>query len=298
MTITTTWPLKLSRGGHKPTDNKACLLEAVAYVAGEPWSDRPACASPVLITYGQRLNDVLPDDLRQQLIPFIPRIVGTAGDGKDERRSYLALDWLTRTWLPAWLRLVPACVSDADAIAGLPPVVDLESAALVGEAVRAAVIGARAAWGAAGDAAGAAARDAAQGAARAAAQGAAGAAAQDAAGAAAWAAARAAAQGAARVAAQGAAGAAARAAARAAAQGAAGAAARDAARAAARDAARAAAWDAAGAAAWAAVRAAAWDAAGAATWDAAGAATQAALAPTVTELQTSAIALLGTMIEA
>jgi hypothetical protein len=274
MTITTTWPLKLSRGGHKPTDNEACLLEAVAYVAGEPWSDRPACASLVLITYGQRLNDVLPDDLRQQLIPFIPRIVGTAGDGKDERRSYLALDWLTRTWLPAWLRLVPACVSDADAIAGLPPVVDLESAALVGEAVRAAVIGARAAWGAAGDAA----RDAAQGAA--------GAAARDAA------------QGAARVAAQGAAGAAARAAARAAAQGAAGAAARDAARAAARDAARAAAWDAAGAAAWAAVRAAAWDAAGAATWDAAGAATQAALAPTVTELQTSAIALLGTMIEA
>jgi hypothetical protein len=28
MTITTTWPLKLSRGGHKPTDNQACLLEA------------------------------------------------------------------------------------------------------------------------------------------------------------------------------------------------------------------------------------------------------------------------------
>jgi hypothetical protein len=230
MTITTTWPLKLSRGGHKPTDNQACLLEAVAYVAGEPWSDQPACASPVLITYGQRLNDVLPDDLRQQLIPFIPRIVGTAGDGKDERRSYLALDWLTRTWLPAWLRLVPACVSDADAIAGLPPVVDLESAALVGEAVRAAVVGARAAWAAAGAAVWAAAWDAAGAAAG------------------------------------------------------------------------AAAWDAAAAAAWAAVRAAAWDAtgaaAGAAAWDAAGAAVRAALAPTVTELQTSAIALLDTMIEA
>jgi hypothetical protein len=252
----------LSKGGHRPEDGAGCLLEAVAYVAGEPWSDRPACASPVLITYGQRLNDVLPDDLRQQLIPFIPRIVGTAGDGKDERRSYLALDWLTRTWLPAWLRLVPACVSDADAIAGLPPVVDLESAALVGEAVRAAAVGARAAWAAAWDAAWAAARDAAGAAAR----DAAGAAARDAA----WDAARAAAW--------------------------------DAARAAARDAAWDAAWAAARDAAGAAARAAAWDAARAAAWDAAGAAARdaagAALAPTVTELQTSAIALLDTMIEA
>jgi hypothetical protein len=234
----------LSKGGHRPEDGAGCLLEAVAYVAGEPWSDRPACASPVLITYGQRLNDVLPDDLRQQLVPFIPRIVGTAGDGKDERRSYLALDWLTRTYLPAWLRLVPACVSDADAIAGLGPVVDLESAALVGEAMRVAAVNARAARAAAG--------------------------ARDAAGAVAGAAARAAARAAA-----GARDAAVGAAARAAARAAAGA----------RDAAF-------GAAAGAVAGPAARDAAGAAGWDAAGD----ALAPTVTQLQSSAIALLDTMI--
>ena len=65
-------------------------------------------------------------------------------------------------------------------------------------------------------------------------------------------------------------------------------AARDAARAAARD----AAWDAARAAAGDAARAAAGAAAGAAAW----AAARAALAPTVTQLQDSAVALLDTMI--
>ena len=80
---------------------------------------------------------------------------------------------------------------------------------------------------------------------------------------------------------------------------AAGAAAWDAARAAAGAAARAAARDAAGAAAEAAARDAAW-AAGDAAWDAAGAtgAAGAKLAPTVKELQQSALSLLIRMIEA
>lgn len=35
---------------------------------------------------------------RQTLKPFLPRMVGTAGDGQDEARAYLALDWLVRTY--------------------------------------------------------------------------------------------------------------------------------------------------------------------------------------------------------
>jgi hypothetical protein len=211
--------LHLDTSSHSTRDDGVCLLEAVAWFAGEKHTDRPSCVSPVLRDFGISLNDRFPDDKRQLLVPLIPELVGTAGDGHDEARGYLALDWLVRTFTPAWLDLAGLAES-AGELRGLRRIVDLTVAEAAGPVVRAsgakaAAAGAAAgdaAWDAAGDAAGAAAgaaaRDAAWDAARAAAWDAAG----DAAGDAAWAAA--------------------------------GAAARDAARDAAWDAARAAAWDA------------------------------------------------------
>lgn len=117
----------LAKGAHDATDDEKSLLEAVAYVAGLPHSDRPACVSPVLALYGRRLNDVLPDGLRQELVPLVPRLVGTAGDGLDEQRGYLALDWLIRTYTPAWLELA-GLASEASALRELGRIVDLESA--------------------------------------------------------------------------------------------------------------------------------------------------------------------------
>ena len=154
--------LQLDTGGHSRFEEGACLLELAGWMAGEPWSDRPECVASVLATYGQRLNDALPDDLRQQLVPFAPRLIGTAGNPVlDERRGYMALDWLIRVYTPTWLRLVPALVPDADALAGLKPIDTLEAAAAVGDMVRDAAThsaAARAAaWDAAGDAAWAAA---------------------------------------------------------------------------------------------------------------------------------------------
>jgi len=205
--------LQLKAGSHRPDSGEACLLEAVSFVAGEPWSDRPQCVSQILGAYGRKLNDVLPDSKRQQLVPLIPKLIGTAGDGLDEQRSYLALDWLIRTYLPTWMRLVPALVPQADLIAGRGPIRTLDDAAAIGDLVREAAAQSAAAWAAAGAAAGDAAGDAAWDAAGAAAWDAA----WDAAGGAAWDAARAAAWDAARAAAWDAAWAAARAAARAAA---------------------------------------------------------------------------------
>lgn len=156
--------LRLDNGAHDSWEDGACLLEACAYLAGEPWSDHPQCVSPVLGEYGRGLNDCLPADKRQRLVPLIPRLIGTAGDGKDERRSYLALDWLIRTYFPALLRLMPELVLDADAIAGMRPITDLESAAAIGGMVPETASRAAAAWDAAWavrDAAGTTAWDAA-----------------------------------------------------------------------------------------------------------------------------------------
>jgi hypothetical protein len=260
--------LQLDRGSHEDWEHGACVMEAVAYVAGEPWSDHPKCASPIITSFLIGWNDALPDDQRQILKPYIPRLVGTrvtAAD--DEQRAWILTDWLARECAPAWLRLA-GLTAEAESFERLAPILDFDAAQTAQPALDAARTKSAAAWAAAWPAA----RDAVWPAARDAAW--------DAAWAAAWAAAR------------DAAGAAARDAAWAAARDAAGAAARDAARAAARDAARAdagdAAWAAAGDAArdaaraaardaaWAAVRDAAWAAAGAAARDAAGAAAWAA----------------------
>lgn len=78
---------------------------------------------------------------------------GTAGDGHDSTRGYMALDWLIRTWLPTWLDLVPACHPDATQLRELGRIGDLVSAQSAGPVVRASRENAAAAWDAARDAA-------------------------------------------------------------------------------------------------------------------------------------------------
>ena len=218
----------LQSGSHAP-NGIACVMEAVAYVAGEPWSDHPKCVCPVIGAFLRSWNDGLPDNVRDTLLrPLVPLVMGTRGDkALEQRRALMAADWLVRVYTPAWLRLAKL-VTQADALAGLPEITDMAQCPSLMPALEAA----RSDSNTAGYAAGAAARAAAWAGAWAAARAAAGAAAWDAA----WAAAGAAARDAA------------------------GAAAWAAARTAARDAAWDAARDAAGAAAWAAAGAAARDA--------------------------------------
>lgn len=153
--------LTLAVGQHEHREDGVCLLEAAAWFAGEEHSDAPACVSPVLGAYGRSLNDALPDDMRQELVPLVPLMAGTAGDGRDEERSFLALDWLIRTYLPAWLE-VAGLRDEAAAVRGLSRIVDMESAGVAGPVVRSVRDAARAARGAAWDAAWAAAGTAAR----------------------------------------------------------------------------------------------------------------------------------------
>ena len=50
----------LGHGSHALLKDGACVMEAVAYVAGEPWTDRPECACPVISVLLRRWNDDLP----------------------------------------------------------------------------------------------------------------------------------------------------------------------------------------------------------------------------------------------
>jgi hypothetical protein len=157
--------LTLARGSHRARSEGVCLLEAVAWFAGEEHTAHPACVSPVLAAFGRSLNDILPAAERQELVPLIPLLPGTARDGHDETRGYLALDWLIRTYTPAWLDLA-GLTGEAQALRDLRRIVDQAAVQSAGPAVDAA---GAAAWDAAAstrDAAGAATWDAARAATR------------------------------------------------------------------------------------------------------------------------------------
>jgi hypothetical protein len=79
--------------------------------------------SPQLVIFGTILNDALPDDRRQELVPLIPGLVGTAGDGFHKVRSLMALDWLIRVYTPTWLDLAGLKVH-AQTLRDLPSIVD------------------------------------------------------------------------------------------------------------------------------------------------------------------------------
>jgi hypothetical protein len=194
-------PYMLHKGAHPADTGQRCAMEWVAWIAGEDHSDSPACVSPILAGFCRSLNDVLDDGTRQKMRPYLARCIGTAGDGLDTARGYMCLDWIVRTYTPAWLELA-GMTATAASLRGLPEITDLESARNAGPVVHTARTQAYAVRDAAGDAAWAAAWAAAGDAAWAAAW--------DAARAAAWAAARAAARDAARAAARAAAGDAAR----------------------------------------------------------------------------------------
>jgi hypothetical protein len=144
-------------------------MEVVAWLAGEGITDAPECASPVLRAFTINLNDQWDTPTRQRLRPHLPRMVGTANDGLDKTRSYMALDWLIRTYTPAWLDLA-GLTTEATALRDLRRIMDLVAAQSAGPVVREvrtkADAAGDAARDAAGDAAGAAAWDAAWAAAR------------------------------------------------------------------------------------------------------------------------------------
>ena len=52
--------IHLAVGAHASPDDGMCLLEAVAYVVGEPFSDHPECVSTVIAAFGRSWNDCLP----------------------------------------------------------------------------------------------------------------------------------------------------------------------------------------------------------------------------------------------
>ncbi|SEG97246.1 hypothetical protein SAMN05444920_110293 [Nonomuraea solani] len=70
----------LSRGRHRNPKRGACFMELASYLAGERWSDHPACTHPLLAALARLVNDNTGDESRAKLVRLVPSIIGLASD--------------------------------------------------------------------------------------------------------------------------------------------------------------------------------------------------------------------------
>lgn len=119
--------IELAFGHHRSFDAGACAMEVVSWLADEGFTDAPECASRVVALYTIGLNDNLSDENRQQLKPYLVRMIGTGSDGKDTVRRKILRREIAALTSP-WLRLAglhePAdrldkAASDAELMFGL-----------------------------------------------------------------------------------------------------------------------------------------------------------------------------------
>lgn len=92
---------KLLQGSHDfpGPEGGTCINEAAVVAAGFGYRkvkssyDMPACFSIIISEYALKLNDLMPDDQRERLLPFVGRLSGTADSDEVEmeRAFYLAL---------------------------------------------------------------------------------------------------------------------------------------------------------------------------------------------------------------
>ena len=70
----------LSRGKHRNPRKGACFMEFASLLAGERWSDHPACTHPLLAAVARDVNDCTSDAGRRRLVSLIPSVIGLTGD--------------------------------------------------------------------------------------------------------------------------------------------------------------------------------------------------------------------------
>jgi hypothetical protein len=70
----------LSAGKHRTAKQGACFMEFASYLAGERWSDHPACTDPTLAALSRGVNDTVSDSARARLSAFIPSVIGLRSD--------------------------------------------------------------------------------------------------------------------------------------------------------------------------------------------------------------------------
>ena len=66
----------LTAGRHRGPRQGACFMEFASFLAGERWSDHPACTHPLVAALARDVNDLTTDPARDDLMPLVTRVIG------------------------------------------------------------------------------------------------------------------------------------------------------------------------------------------------------------------------------
>ncbi len=72
--------LSLKLGAHTSPDAGMCAMEAAAWLAGEPHSDKPACVCPTIAAVMRRWNDAADDAQRDSHIKPLVRMIAVKAE--------------------------------------------------------------------------------------------------------------------------------------------------------------------------------------------------------------------------
>ncbi|TXN25680.1 hypothetical protein FVP33_19290, partial [Lacisediminihabitans profunda] len=73
----------LSRGKNRSPKSGACFMGYASWLAGEKWSDHPACTHPALAPLARMGNDCSPDAARSEPVTHITPGGGLNGPDPD-----------------------------------------------------------------------------------------------------------------------------------------------------------------------------------------------------------------------
>lgn len=98
-------PIHLSAGSHTCPLEGMCVMEMVSFLAGEKWSDRPACSSAVISKFAQIINDKTGQEGRDHLQLYIPKLLGTASPKHEKARCEYLVWQSIRVFTPIVLEV-------------------------------------------------------------------------------------------------------------------------------------------------------------------------------------------------
>ena len=86
--------IKLSKGKHIGPEDGACVMELASMLAGEPFTDHPASACPVIASFLRAYNDSVDTERRQSLYEYASRVVGSRASARiQQARAVRLAEW-------------------------------------------------------------------------------------------------------------------------------------------------------------------------------------------------------------
>jgi hypothetical protein len=115
--------IRLSAGKHSSPEEGACVMELASMLAGESFTDHPACVCPVIGSFLRAYNDSVGDERRQDLYPYVSMVVGSLASAEAERaRAERLVAWSSENFRRRWARFVPRPVAQVMSHMRKPPI--------------------------------------------------------------------------------------------------------------------------------------------------------------------------------